>query len=104
MPQLKIFLWQLCHSSLPTRGTLFRRGLGINPICPFCQSASEDIDHLFLRCAIAQNCWHLAASHNWITMHIVANPQPTVLHMLSAIRNAGPNANMDRIVALLWSI
>ena len=59
------------------------------------------IDNLFLRCAIAQDCWHLAASHNWFTMDIVANPQLTILQMLSVIRNASPHANMDRIVALL---
>ena len=36
IPKLKIFLWQLCHLSLPTKGTLSKRGLNIDPVCPFC--------------------------------------------------------------------
>jgi len=56
MPKLKIFLWQLCHSSLPTRGTLSKRGLNLDPLCPFCHSKVEDSNHLFLGCAIAKEC------------------------------------------------
>jgi len=36
IPKLKVFLWQLCHTSLPTRGTLLKRGLQIDPICSLC--------------------------------------------------------------------
>jgi len=30
MPKIKIFLWQLCHKTLPLRGTLFSRGLNVS--------------------------------------------------------------------------
>ena len=104
MPKLKIFLWQLCHSSLPTRGTLSDRGLRVDPACPFCHSEVEDMDHLFLHCTIAQGCWNLAISHNWINANLVFSPQLTVLQMLSTTCNARPNVHMDRIISLLWSI
>jgi len=48
IPILKVFLWQLCHAPLPTRGVLLSRGLQINPICALCNATSEDMDHLFL--------------------------------------------------------
>ena len=33
MPKIKVFLWQNLHSALPIRGTLFRRGMNIDPVC-----------------------------------------------------------------------
>ena len=36
VPKLKIFLWQLCHLSLPAKETLSKQGLNIDPVCPFC--------------------------------------------------------------------
>jgi len=50
MPKLKVFLWQLYHASLPTRGTLLKRGLQIDPIYTLCNANIEDMEHLFLRC------------------------------------------------------
>ena len=48
MTKLKIFIWQLCHASLPTRGILVQRGTNIDSRCPFCQSETKDTDHLFM--------------------------------------------------------
>jgi len=62
------------------------------------------MDHLFLGCTIAQDCWSLAVSHNWLNTNIVFRLQLTVLQLLSTTRNASPKINMDRVVALLWSI
>ena len=47
MPKIKIFLWQNLHNALPTRGTLFRRGMNIDPACPICGDDIETSDHLF---------------------------------------------------------
>jgi len=50
MPKLKIFLCQLYHVSLPTKDNLCKRGMYLNPRCPFCQTEKEDADHLFFHC------------------------------------------------------
>ena len=64
MSKLKNFIWQLCHASLPTRGTLVQRGMNIDSRYPFCQSGTEDTDHLFLGCNISQDCWRLTVFYN----------------------------------------
>ena len=66
MPELTIFLGQLCHLSLPTRGTLSHRGLNVDQTFRLCQSVREEVDYLFLHCPFAQECWRLAISYNWI--------------------------------------
>jgi len=47
MPKLQIFLWQIFHNVTPIHGTLFRRGLNIDPTCPLCLEDIESLDHLF---------------------------------------------------------
>ena len=104
MPKLKVFLWQLCHSSLPTRGTLLKRGLQIDPSCPLCNHHSEDLTHLFLRCPAIQEVWNLAKEHNWILSTISIAPSDTVPIWLTKLRQTATLTRFDRIVALLWSI
>jgi len=45
-PKLKVFLWQLCHASLPTKGAPLNRGLQIDPICPLYHTEIEDVELL----------------------------------------------------------
>jgi len=53
MPKLKLFMWQLCHESFPTRGNLMKRGMSsIDPLCSLYQRETEDAKHLFLRCTV----------------------------------------------------
>ena len=67
MPKLKIFLWQLYQNALPSRDTLLRRGLNIDPSCPPCQNDIESLDHIFFECHNAKQAWDLAISHKWLT-------------------------------------
>jgi len=62
MPKLKIFLWQLHHNALPSRGTLLRRGLNIDSSCSSCQNDTESIDQIFFECHNAKQVWDLAIS------------------------------------------
>ena len=104
MPKQKKFLWQICHASLPTKGTLVQRGMNIDSRRPFYQSETEDTNYLFLRSNISQDCWRLATSHNWVNTNLLFDPQIGQLQMLNAARAAGPALKMDRLVTLLWSI
>ena len=103
MPKLKVFIWQLCHASLPTRGTLFKRVLQIDPICPLCNTNIEDMKHLFLRCHAAQEVWRLANDHNWVSINMPSDSFGSVQNWLSNLRTSTPLVALDRIVALLWS-
>jgi len=96
MLKLKIFRWQLCYVSLPTKEILFKRAMNIDPLCPFCQSEIEDADNLFLHCQITQEFWRLAISHNWI--------ENGILQRLSMARIATSAVKMDRVAVLLWSM
>jgi len=103
MPKIKIFLWQLCHNALPSKGTLLRRGIQIDPLCLACNKDIEDTDHIFLHCPVAQKVWDLAVPHQWIPSSSFAHQGPSLregLHLLA--QNQSPH--LTRVVLLLWSI
>jgi len=103
MPKLKVFLWQLCHASLPTRGTLLRRGLQIDPLCPLCNNDIEDLEHLFLKCPVVHDVWHLAKVHKWLSIPLRVAPDDNLQSWLAKLRISPSPVPLDRVVAL-WSI
>ena len=103
MPKLKVFLWQLCHASLLTRGTLLKCGFQPDAICPICNANIEDMKHLFLQCPV-QDVWQLAKDHNWVHITMPPVSSDSVQIWLSKLRASATLAQFDRIVALLWSI
>ena len=100
MPKIKIFLRQLCHEALPSRGTLFRRGIQLDPLCPACTADLEDSDHIFIHCPMAQRVWELAVTHQWLPAlpfaHSVSSLQEE-LHSLAL----NQHLRLSRIVILL---
>lgn len=61
-PRLKIFVWKLIRSKLPTKEYLSRLEMDINPECPFCNNFLEDIDHLFKNCELTRH-WNTIAGY-----------------------------------------
>ena len=99
-----IYLWQLCHASLPTRENLLFRGLDIDLLCPHSRGEIEDAEPLFLGCHNAQLVWQLASEHNWVDAILSTKPQTKIQNWLSSLRHSNPPIETDRIVTLLWSI
>jgi len=103
MPKIRVFLWQLCHNSLPSRGTLLRREIQLDPICPACLNDIEDTDHIFLHCPLAKHTWDLTVVHHWLpSFPFVSLSLPTrdQLHDLALQKSP----LLTRVALLLWSI
>jgi len=86
MPKFQVFLWQLCHASLLTRGNLLYRGMKINPLCLHWNEAIEDEKHLFIGCHDAQQVWQLASDHHWVTARLPNISQMKIQHWLLNIK------------------
>jgi len=103
MPKIRIFIWKLCHNALPVKGTLFRRGLQIDPLCEACLAEIEDIDHTFIHCSMANRVWDMAVTHQWLPNQLFNHPTTGLreeLHTLA--QNKSPW--LSRVVLLLWSL
>lgn len=48
------FLWCVVKDILPTRENLLRKGISLDPVCPFCSSDVESVQHLFMDCIFAK--------------------------------------------------
>ncbi|XP_058759750.1 uncharacterized protein LOC131633056 [Vicia villosa] len=54
MPRQRNFLWRVAQNILPTRGNLSKKGITLDPSCPFCYDAHETVQHLFMDCVFAR--------------------------------------------------
>ena len=55
--KIKVFLWRFCRNSLPVRNLLRSRGVLIPLACSMCEGDIELMNHLFLDCNFAKECW-----------------------------------------------
>jgi len=59
-----------CHRALSVRGTLFRRGLNIDLICPFCRGDIKFAEHLFKDCSMVKKVWEAVDKHKWLLLSV----------------------------------
>jgi len=104
MAKIKIFLLQMCHNTLPVRGTLLRRGCRVDPQCPLCSDDIETIKHLFGEFPCAYPIWALAAHHKWIPQQVQMNRSRYWLQSFGTMNNNCSGKSLQRISFLLWSI
>jgi hypothetical protein len=55
--KVRIFLWRLCHNSLPTKLNIQRKRVDLDTRCPVCFRMDEDGGHLFLKCKLVKQVW-----------------------------------------------
>ncbi|KAL0288207.1 UNVERIFIED_CONTAM: hypothetical protein Scaly_2737900 [Sesamum calycinum] len=52
--KVKIFVWGLYNNALPIAPNMILRGVEIDSSRPFCQSHTENLEHLFLNCTFTR--------------------------------------------------
>ncbi|GJX11690.1 RNA-directed DNA polymerase, eukaryota [Tanacetum coccineum] len=58
--KINVLAWKVSLDRLPTRLNLISRGVTISSSsCPVCDSASEDLSHLFFSCSMASDVYRL---------------------------------------------
>jgi hypothetical protein len=57
--KVKHFLWRFALNSHPLRKNLLLRKMKIGPSCPVCGRYDEDGGHLYFKCKIIRQVWHL---------------------------------------------
>ncbi|XP_060212153.1 uncharacterized protein LOC132639746 [Lycium barbarum] len=56
-PKSVFILWLCLHGKLLTIDRLLSWGLSFDPVCGLCKTYNEDSEHLFVKCAYAQQLW-----------------------------------------------
>ncbi|GJT32140.1 RNA-directed DNA polymerase, eukaryota, reverse transcriptase zinc-binding domain protein [Tanacetum coccineum] len=70
-----VFLWRMLLDRLPTRTNLYNRGIGIDCVlCPNCEAAIENRNHLFFDCSMSVDLPRLIG--RWWNIHIPSFGDP----------------------------
>lgn len=64
MPKWKLFIWKMWQNSLALSDNLHRRNITPSAECCICLHDTEDNDHLFRSCPLAQEVWELDVGFN----------------------------------------
>lgn len=61
------FGWIVIRESCLTQDNLQRRGFILSNRCYLCENGLESVNHLFIHCIIAKQCWELSLSRCGVT-------------------------------------
>ncbi|CAN1223742.1 hypothetical protein LINPERPRIM_LOCUS2142 [Linum perenne] len=56
-PKVRHWLWRSVRGVLPTTSSLRRRRIEVEDKCGLCSRNGETVEHLFLHCDVARECW-----------------------------------------------
>ena len=57
--QVQTFIWRACSNILPTKATLLRKKVQVDPTCSVCGQHEETTGHILWECPLAHKVWAL---------------------------------------------
>ncbi|XP_062100071.1 uncharacterized protein LOC133805941 [Humulus lupulus] len=97
-PKVKNFLWLVSRDCLPTKDLLRNKGVSVNPLCPFCNLASESPCHLFVSCLFSQDCW------NHLRIGFIPEATGSFASWLSAVFELYSGEKRHKAAMLCWAL
>ena len=81
--RLKLLLWQVAAGLLPTKDSLVKFAVSLNPTCVLCEKMDESIVHLLWNCDLARAIWFGSAWSIHTDCIPVHNPTQIVENLIS---------------------
>lgn len=119
--KMKVMLWRFCRNTIPVRNILRGRGVPVPIGCPMCVGDIEHMNHLFIDCNYAKECWHEVGldfdtreeeyAHVWL-INVLASASNDVLIKISTViwgiwfarnKRIFENKNMSASYVISWS-
>lgn len=69
--KVKVFVWRLAHTSLPTGDVRLHRNMAPSSECSICKSAYDSWRHSLFDCRMARCVWALMDDE--LTKHVISN-------------------------------
>lgn len=70
MSILQNFLWRFAKNIIPAKGNLQRKGISLDPLCPFFFSDTEYVQHILMDCVFARQVFFSSPLSNRIFVNI----------------------------------
>jgi hypothetical protein len=99
--KIRVFLWRLARSSLPSKDVLHHKHMADNNACSIC-GAADSWRHSLIECNMARCVW--ALEDEAITEHICENPAQDPKSWLVAMMSSLSQEELVRVSVTLWAI
>eukprot|EP00253_Pinus_taeda_P013489 PITA_13489 len=100
-PKVKFFIWLLLKGKTLTAENLKKRGIMGPSRCPNCCRSEETMQHLFIECSVADECWKKMASIGEAPWE----PQATIAETIHKWRKNCPwREKRSKLTQRVWNI
>ncbi|XP_058732743.1 uncharacterized protein LOC131604312 [Vicia villosa] len=107
-PKIKIFVWWLIISRMPTKDQLISRGvtnISTNHIIEFCRIHPETLNHLFFLCQVLKMIWGWILSWLGDGIHLTIEELMDFGSIQEKVKNANVRNKINTIwIATTWSL
>jgi len=101
-PKVKNLLWRICRGYLPTRVRLLDKGVNCPTNCASCDSAHEDLAHVFFVCPFATQVWNRTGL--WGSIHHALSTTSSATDAIFSLLQVLSVDLLQRFATVLWSI
>ena len=96
--KVKVFMWRFRRNNVLVKSRLSTKGVRLPLDCPMCNSAVEDLLHVFFSCPFALACWQ------YVGMVVDMSLEEFVLSWLLGKLETSSDSEASVIAKVLWGI
>ncbi|PNY16050.1 ribonuclease H, partial [Trifolium pratense] len=99
-PKHSHLIWRSLRNAIPVKGSLFKRGIRCDPLCPRCLDHVETIQHVFMDCEWTKKVWFASP----LTLNLNLNYLTEFYDWITYMINNTDKECMEKIVAIIYEI
>jgi hypothetical protein len=93
-------IWRILNNAIPVKENLLKRGIRCVPLCSYCNSKVESINHIFLECVRAKQVWFASP----LTINIDNLEIKNIPDWIDYMIQVAKIEDMQKISTILYSI
>ena len=100
--KVRVFVWRLAHTSLPTGATRHHRKMTSTPACSICNAEVDTWRHSLFECGMARCVWALGDEE--VLEHVIATRSDDARLWLFWLFETLDQSDLAKVLITMWAI
>ena len=100
--KVRIFVWRLAHTSIPTGALKHERKMAVSPVCSICNDALDTWRHSLMNCRMARCVW--ALGDEGTLEHVISNQTDDAKMWIFWLFDTMKEEELARVLITMWAI